>query len=109
MERITVSTINKGIGERLKEMRKQKGMTQRELAERLQISRTQIQRYERGEYISVRLMHQVAEFFGMDAEMVFSEMPNNREIFAEMMSHISACEEHLSVMSEMIKKTKSFI
>lgn len=40
--------IDKHIGERLKQIRKQKGMTQEDLAEKLGISFQQIQKYENG-------------------------------------------------------------
>ena len=68
---------------RLEEIRKQKGMTQEELAEVLEVSRQTIGSLENGRYNpSIILAFKIARFFGMSIEDIFiydEEEQNNEE------------------------------
>ena len=68
---------------RLEEIRKQKGMTQEELAEVLEVSRQTIGSLENGRYNpSIILAFKIARFFGMRIEDIFiydEEEQNNEE------------------------------
>ncbi|MDR1322212.1 MAG: helix-turn-helix transcriptional regulator [Gracilibacteraceae bacterium] len=57
---------------RLEELRKQRGVTQEELAERLEVSRQTIGSLENGRYNpSIILAIKIARFFGMSVEEIF--------------------------------------
>jgi len=57
---------------RLEEIRKQKGLTQEELAEALGVSRQTINSLENGRYNpSIVLAFRIARFFGMSIEEIF--------------------------------------
>mgnify|MGYP000598259419 FL=1 len=57
---------------RLEEIRKQKGLTQEELAEVLGVSRQTINSLENGRYNpSIMLAFRIARFFGMSIEEIF--------------------------------------
>jgi putative transcriptional regulator len=57
---------------RLEELRKQKGITQDELAERLEVSRQTIGSLENGRYNpSIILAFKIARFFNMNVEEIF--------------------------------------
>ncbi len=64
--------INKKIGQRIQEIRKQWGISQIELAERVGVSFQQIQKYEKGiTRISVTRLQQVSDALGMDITSFF--------------------------------------
>ena len=57
---------------RLREMREDRGLSQRELAERVGVTRQTINSVERGRYDpSLELAFELAEFFGYHAEDIF--------------------------------------
>lgn len=57
---------------RLEELRKQKGIRQEELADRLEVSRQTIGSLENGRYNpSIILAIKIARFFGMSVEEIF--------------------------------------
>ncbi|MDR1117092.1 MAG: helix-turn-helix transcriptional regulator [Oscillospiraceae bacterium] len=57
---------------RLEELRKQRGIKQEELADRLEVSRQTIGSLENGRYNpSITLAIKIARFFGMSVEEIF--------------------------------------
>ena len=69
-------TLNGSEGEdvknRLEELRKQRGLTQEELANALEVSRQTIGSLENGRYNpSITLAFKIARFFGMSIEDIF--------------------------------------
>lgn len=57
---------------KLEEIRKQHGMTQEELAERLEVSRQTISSLEKGRYNpSIMLAFKIARMFNMNIEEIF--------------------------------------
>ena len=59
--------------EKLQELRKQKGLTQEELAEKLYVSRTAISKWESGRgYPNIESLKAIAKFFGVTVDELFS-------------------------------------
>lgn len=69
-----MSDINKKIGAKIKELRKSYGLSQIELAEKINLSFQQIQKYEKGiTAISVRRLEQIADTFGVRTGSFFED------------------------------------
>lgn len=61
------------IGRLIKSLRKEKGLTQRELAERINVSDKAVSKWERGVGCpDVSLVSEIAKFFGADLESILS-------------------------------------
>ena len=61
------------LNEKLQELRKQKGMTQEELAERLYVSRTAISKWESGRgYPNIESLRAIAKFFSVTVDELLS-------------------------------------
>ena len=59
--------------EKLQELRKQKGMTQEELAEKLYVSRTAVSKWESGRgYPSIESLKAIARFFSVTVDQILS-------------------------------------
>ena len=66
--------MEKEIGQKIRELRKTKGMSQMELAERIGLSFQQIQKYEKGiNRISVPRLYQIAKALNVDICTFFEE------------------------------------
>jgi len=66
--------IEKEIGEQIRNLRKEAGVSQMELAERIGVSFQQIQKYEKGATkISVFRLLQICEAFGVAVAVFFSD------------------------------------
>ncbi len=62
------------IGERIKESRKQKSLTQQELAEKLNVTRSAISNWEVGRnYPDLDLIIQISELFGITLDQLLKE------------------------------------
>ncbi len=59
------------IGQRLKEYRLKKGLTQQELAERLGVTWEMVSRYERGENLTIGRLIQLSQILGFDLSTLF--------------------------------------
>ena len=60
------------LGERLKQLRKERKITQSELADALEVTRQTIISLENGRYnASLLLAHKTAQYFGMSIEDIF--------------------------------------
>lgn len=59
------------IGERIKQLRKQKSLTQKELAEALGVDRSSIGKYETGTLPSSEIVLKAAEFFGVSVDNLY--------------------------------------
>jgi transcriptional regulator with XRE-family HTH domain len=69
-----MSDINKKIGLKVKGLRKSHGLSQIELAEKINLSFQQVQKYEKGiTAISVFRLQQIAEAFGVPISNFFEE------------------------------------
>lgn len=76
-----MSTINKQIGLTIKSMRIKYGLSQIELAEKINLSFQQVQKYEKGATaISVSRLQQIAEAFGVPAQMFYAPPPHSDEV-----------------------------
>lgn len=77
----SLKLIEKGIGEKIRELRKRWGLSQMELAERLGVSFQQVQKYEKGiTKISVSRLKDVADALGVDIAEFFKEDALIKEI-----------------------------
>ncbi|HEL0027296.1 helix-turn-helix transcriptional regulator [Streptococcus equi] len=66
---------------RLEEIRKQKGITQEELANALEVSRQTIGSLENGRYNpSITLAFKIARFFDLTIEQIFSDEEDRNEV-----------------------------
>ncbi|HEK9996699.1 TPA: helix-turn-helix transcriptional regulator [Streptococcus equi subsp. zooepidemicus] len=66
---------------RLEEIRKQKGITQEELANALEVSRQTIGSLENGRYNpSITLAFKIARFFDLTIEQIFSDEGDQNEV-----------------------------
>ncbi|MDX8288866.1 helix-turn-helix transcriptional regulator [Metabacillus indicus] len=70
---------NEKVGEKIKKLRKERGLSQTELAERLEISDSYLSKIERGQRISFKVLDRFAEFFGKDRSYFFT----NEEEFSD--------------------------
>lgn len=61
----------KHIGEAIRRKRKELGLTQEELAQRLGVTWEMVSRYERGESITITRLMQLIEVLGLDIDEVF--------------------------------------
>ncbi len=76
--------IEKKIGEKIRELRKKKGLSQIELANRIGISFQQIQKYEKGlSKISISRLYQISDALGVDINYFFQENLLAKEHFQE--------------------------
>ena len=67
--------MNKEISDRLVKLRKQKGLSQEELAEKLGLSRQAISKWERGESIpDVLVLKSIADLFGVTVDYLLEEV-----------------------------------
>ena len=89
------------IGERLKKARKEKGMTQEELAEKLDISIAFLSRVERGNSkINLKRLTQVCEILGIPEGEILTGVSNKSQNyldaeFAELLKNCSAEKQKL--------------
>lgn len=61
-------------GERLRELRKEKGLLQRELAERLNLSRVAITQYENGNRVpDQEIINKIADYFGVSLDYLMGK------------------------------------
>jgi len=76
--------IEKQIGQKIKEIRKKKGISQMGLAEKVGLSFQQIQKYEKGtSKISVSRLFQIAEALGVDIHTFFEKPQNSVSVAME--------------------------
>lgn len=104
-------------GEKLKLLRKEKGVTQEELAKYLGVSRPNITQYEKGLYDpSLETIEDIAKFFKVKSGYFFDSMPqnNNNHISipiiealagcgaAGMISQLKMSDEHMSIDKKLL-------
>lgn len=91
---------HKAYGERIKRLRRSKGLTQEQLAEKLRVSRTYIGKIEKGSQVgSIELAVELAVFFGVPLEhlLLGSECPadNRRRGLQRVIAFLSELEAEL--------------
>ncbi len=93
--------MNKTTGEILRELREQRGMTQEELAEALDVSNTYIAMVETGKREGKPLLPKLALFFGIDLQVLYGDKPIPeyqpkpkplKSLLQEVQRHIDALE-----------------
>ncbi|MEJ8472871.1 helix-turn-helix domain-containing protein [Roseibium algae] len=74
MPRIPITKIDRMIGRRIRQRRTELGLTQPDLAEVLNISCAQVQKYENGtNKIAASTLHQVAEYLEVEVGYIFED------------------------------------
>lgn len=72
-----MSELTVRFGQRVKELRKSCGLTQEELAERVEVSKDYIGLIERGlRSPSLQVIEKIANSLGVTIHVLFNEMPN---------------------------------
>ena len=95
---------NKKVGKFICELRKEKGWTQDELAEKLFVDRTMVSKWERGVYIpTTEILLKMQELFDVSInEIIFGERKNNNNL-----SSVDAVP--IQIMEEEKKKRKKIL
>ncbi|MCY8315810.1 helix-turn-helix domain-containing protein [Bacillus spizizenii] len=79
--------MNNLVGEKIKKLRKEKGLTQKSVAEKLNITDSYLSKIEKGQPPSLTLLNKFAEFFNVDRSYFFideSELNNFSETEKEL-------------------------
>ena len=72
-------------GERLRQLRRARGMTQQELAEKLHMTKASVSAYETsGKYPSVEVLRKLAELFRVSADYLLGLADDNRMDFTPL-------------------------
>lgn len=71
--------MGEDIGKLIKEMRNAVGMSQRDLAEKLDVSPRQVQRFEEGEGLTATRLIQIAEAFGVPVNVFMNDDGADRQ------------------------------
>ncbi|MBA2874546.1 helix-turn-helix domain-containing protein [Thermaerobacillus caldiproteolyticus] len=75
----------KRLGEQLKYLRKQQNWTQEELAQRLNISRSQISKWENGELLpDVQSLEKLSNLYGVSIDFLIGRQTNKKELLREV-------------------------
>lgn len=75
-----MSIVVAPIGERIKALRKQKKISQKDLAEKLGITSNTLYRYEHGDIsISIEMLHKIAKALGMSFLELIGDTKENRQ------------------------------
>lgn len=67
------------IGERIKELRKENNLTQKQLADAIGIDRSSIGKYETGTPPSSDVLLRIAEYFGVSVDYLYGRVTRNIE------------------------------
>lgn len=88
------------IGKRIKKLRLRKNLTQKQLAKELNVSKSTISYYEKGERnISLETLIQIVDFFDIDIDVLIGR---NRRISSEK-NKIRASDEEIKLIKELRK------
>lgn len=88
------------IGKRIKKLRLRKNLTQKQLAKELNVSKSTISYYEKGERnISLEILIQIVDFFDIDIDVLIGR---NRRISSET-NKIRASDEEIKLIKELRK------
>lgn len=63
-----MSEITEQVGQLIREARKAKGMTQKELAEKLGVSEAAVYRYEQGQNFTIETLYKISQVVGITVE-----------------------------------------
>lgn len=70
------------VGKKIKKLRKERGLSQKSVAEKLNITDSYLSKIEKGQHPSITLLNKFADFFGVDRSYFFideSELDNFSE------------------------------
>ena len=75
------------IGDRIKQLRKKRGMTQKELGEALGVDRSSIGKYETGTPPSSEIILKAAEYFGVSVDYLYGRYSQKLEAELYRLDH----------------------
>ncbi|MGX8127422.1 helix-turn-helix domain-containing protein [Clostridioides difficile] len=112
-----MNTIDKKIGQRLKEVRTAKKLTQAQVAEAIHVSRSLIASYEKGlKPISKRTLETLYDIFGINKDWLLNGTGGKDNMFVDILEDIDADEEikemtrmYLKLDDEMRNVVKKFM
>ncbi len=89
------SFVDEHVGQKIRQMRKQAGLSMMELAERLGMSYQQVQKYEKGmNRVSAGVLYEIACLFGVEIN----------EFFPPVQSAKSSSSEHEELVRDLVDK-----
>jgi transcriptional regulator with XRE-family HTH domain len=95
---------NRRIGQIIKETRKSRGMTQMKLSELIGVSYQQVQKYEKGNDISVERLKQIAKAVNVPVTLFFQAAA---ETVAEVPAPYGKIQEDEAVLLRLYRRIKS--
>ena len=86
--------VDAHVGDRLRALREQRGMSQEALGQRVDVSFQQIQKYERGaNRVGASRLFEFAQVFGVPVETFFSGLPSEGKDDAEARAVVGALSQ----------------
>lgn len=94
------------IGDKIREARIAKGMTQAELGRILGVQKSAVAKYENGRVVNIKrsTLKKISDILGMrPSELIFEEMQKNNDIIADVVVKMRTDDEFLSVVESLYK------
>lgn len=76
------------MGERIRDLRRNAGMTQEELGNKIGVSAQAVSNWERGSVPDTELIPKIADCFGVPTDMLFGREYDNYDVYSLMSKHI---------------------
>ena len=93
------------IGELLKSLRKEKGITQEELAERFGVNRRTVSRWESGNNLpDISLLPELADFYEVDLREILDGERKNKKMDQELKETVNKVAEYSNLQNKKEKK-----
>jgi transcriptional regulator with XRE-family HTH domain len=83
------------MGERIRELRRNAGMTQDELGNKIGVSAQAVSNWERGSVPDTELIPRIADCFGVSTDALFGREYENYDVYSLMAKHIVAAFESI--------------
>lgn len=100
------------IGDKIREARLAKGMTQEELGDMLGVQKSAIAKYESGRVVNIKrsTLKKISDILGLrPSELIFEEEQKKNDILADIIVRMRTDEEFLSLVESMYKLDASKI
>lgn len=94
------------IGNKIREARLAKGMTQEELGDMLGVQKSAIAKYESGRVVNIKrsTLKKISDILGLrPAELIFEEEQKKNDVLADIIVRMRTDDEFLSLVESMYK------
>lgn len=94
------------LGDKIREARLAKGMTQEELGDLLGLQKSAIAKYENGRVVNIKrsTLKKISDILGLrPSELIFEEEQKKNDILADIIVRMRTDEEFLSLVESMYK------